>query len=156
MRRSTRRKSRNTGAEDLNVAPLMNLFVAIVPMLLMSAVFVSLAGIELSLPQASAAPQQAADFMLALRITESGWQVDARGEASVRLEKGDGNGLLQALEALHAAHPEHSSVLVACTETVPYAEVVQVLDLAALAGFPDCALAGVGALDASSNSGSGS
>ncbi len=134
----------------------MNLFVAIVPMLLLSAVFVSLAGIELSLPQASAAPQQAADFVLALRISETGWQVDARGEPPVPLEKGDTHGLLQVLERLHAAHPEHTSVLVACTEAVPYAEVVQVLDLAALAGFADCALAGMGAVDAANNGGGGS
>ena len=145
MRRSRRRRRRDAAVADLNVAPLMNLFVAIVPMLLLSAVFVSMAGIELSMPALSEVPQKPSDFVLALHLTPEAWRVEARGEDSLQLPHGDVAGLLRALEDLHAAHPEHTSVLVACSASVSYADVVQVLDVAAVAGFSDCALSGIGA-----------
>lgn len=137
-----RGRERNTNAEELNVTPLMNLFVAIVPLLLLSAVFVSLASIDLSTPTRSQAPRSQGDFVLAVRVTARNWWVDARGEGSVRLEKGDSEGLLQVLAAQQAAHPTHTSLLLACEDSVEYEEVVNVLDVAALAGFPDCALVG--------------
>ncbi len=148
MRRSRRRRQRNTGAEDVDVGPLMNLFVAIVPMLLLSAVFVSISAIELSMPAAGSVPQKRDDFVLALRITPEDWWVEARGRGPERLARGDTAALLQRLEDLHAEHPEHTSVIVACAEAVEYDEVVQVLDVAALAGFVDCALAGLDAVPA--------
>jgi hypothetical protein len=101
----------------------MNLFVAIVPMLLLSAVFVSISAIELSMPKAGSVPQQRDDFVLALRITSADWWVEARGQGPERLARGDTAALLQRLEALHAEHPEHTSVIVACAEAVEYDEV---------------------------------
>ena len=139
------RRRGGDGAEELNVTPLMNLFVAIVPLLLMSAIFATVASIDLGAPTVSALPQRADDFVLALRVTTQEWRVEARDEPSVRVDPGDTEGLLQALEALQARHPEHASALVACADAVPYADVVRVLDAAAVAGFPDCALVGLDA-----------
>ena len=144
MRRRKDRRERNTGAEELNVAPLMNLFVAIVPLLLLSAVFVSVASIDLATATNGSMPQTQSQFTLALRVTPNAWYVDARGSDSVQIDKGDGESLLAALDAVRAAHPDHTSVLVVCAEDIEYSEVVQVLDVAALAGFADCALAGLG------------
>ena len=139
MPRTRRRKRRE--AEDLDVGPLMNLFVAIVPMLLLSAVFVTLTHIDLSM--GGAAATQPHPLTLSLRLTPQEWQVQVQGQTSARFEPGDVAALGRELEALHAAHPGQSSILVACAETVEYAEVVRVLDVAALAGFVDCALAGI-------------
>lgn len=143
-RRGESRRARATGAEELNVAPLMNLFVSIVPLLLLSAVFVSVASIELGAPVASQVPQRADEFALLVRVTTRGWWVEARGAEPVQVPSGDASSLLQALDAVHALHPRHTSVLVSCEEAVPYAEVVRVLDAASLAGFVDCALVGAG------------
>lgn len=142
MRRRHAQRTRNTGAEDLNVTPLMNLFVAIVPLLLLSAVFVSVASIDLATATSGAVPQQESAFTLALRLSPAAWIVDARGSDSVQLETGDADGLLRVLDQIRLEHPEHTSVLVVCADAIEYAEVVQVLDVAALAGFADCALAG--------------
>lgn len=142
MRRRHAKRTRNTGAEELNVTPLMNLFVAIVPLLLLSAVFVSVASIDLATATSGAVPQQESSFTLALRLTPEAWYVDARGRDSLQLERGDADNLLRALDQVRLEHPEHSSVLVVCADAIEYSEVVQVLDVAALAGFADCALAG--------------
>ncbi len=147
MRRNKDKRARNTGAEELNVTPLMNLFVAIVPLLLLSAVFVSVASIDLATATSGGVPQQASQFTLALRVTPSAWYVDARGSDTVQLEHGDTDGLLQTLDLVRAEHPDHTSILVICAKNTAYAEVVQVLDVAALAGFVDCALAGLGGPD---------
>jgi biopolymer transport protein ExbD len=143
VRRRKDKRARRTGAEELNVTPLMNLSVAIVPLLLLSAVFVSVASIDLATATRGEAPQMESSFTLALRVTPNAWYVDARGSASVRLDKGDRDGLLRALDSLRVEHPDHTSVLVICAADVEYSEVVQVLDVAALAGFADCALAGM-------------
>lgn len=147
MRRRKDKRNRNTSAEELNVTPLMNLFVAIVPLLLLSAVFVSVASIDLATATSGEVPQQASQFTLALRVTSHAWYVDARGSESVQLDKGDTDNLLRVLDAVRAEHPDHTSVLVICSQNIEYAEVVQVLDIAALAGFADCALAGLGGAD---------
>lgn len=148
-----RGRERSTGAEELNVTPLMNLFVAIVPLLLLSAVFVSVTSIDLSTPgrNAEPVPQKKSDFVLAIRITSANWWVDARGESSSRVEKGDVETLLSVLDKMHEAHPEHTSVLMACEDGVHYEEVVMVLDAAAVAGFPDCALVGASTRQATEN-----
>lgn len=142
MRRRRDRNVRNTGAEELNVTPLMNLFVAIVPLLLLSAVFVSVASIDLSTATGDNVPQEANQFTLALRVTARAWYVDARGSDSVQIDKGDVEALLRVLGRIRVEHPDHTSVLVVCAADIEYSEVVQVLDMAALAGFADCALAG--------------
>jgi biopolymer transport protein ExbD len=143
---SRKRRGWNAPAEELNLQPLMNLFVSIVPMLLLSAVFVSLSSIDLSVPQATVdAPQSPDDFVLAIRVSERQWLVDARGDATRPVPKGDTAALLAVLDAVHARKPEHSSALLVCADTVPYDEIVRVLDVAAVAGFPDCALAGLDA-----------
>jgi len=124
------------------VAPLMNLFVAIVPLLLLSAVFVSLSSIDLSAPtRTEAAPQD--DFVLAVRLTPQHWWVDARGESSVAVSRNDVAALHAVLDRHHQERPGHTSVLIACGPQVEYEEVIRVLDVATLAGFPDCALVGV-------------
>lgn len=143
-----KRRPRQISAEELNVAPLMNLFVAIVPLLLLSAVFVSLSSIDLSAPTRTQTASQPDDFVLAVRITPTNWWVDARGEGSLALEPDDTEALYAVLEKHHQARPSHTSVLVACAETVAYDEVIRVLDVATLAGFPDCALVGVEAAPA--------
>ncbi|NIW23997.1 MAG: hypothetical protein GWN29_05170, partial [Gammaproteobacteria bacterium] len=129
MRRRREKRARNTSAEELNVTPLMNLFVAIVPLLLLSAVFVSVASIDLATATSSDVPQKRGQFSLALRVTPSAWYVDARGSASVVLDKGDSDGLLEVLDRLRVEHPDHTSVLVVCAEDIEYSEVVAVLDV---------------------------
>jgi biopolymer transport protein ExbD len=138
-----KRRSRQVSAEELNVAPLMNLFVAIVPLLLLSAVFVSISSIDLSAPTRSEPLEQVDDFVLAVRVTPQNWWVDARGESSVAVERNDTETLWRVLDQHHRQRPSHTSVLVACAERVEYDEVIRVLDVATLAGFPDCALVGL-------------
>jgi biopolymer transport protein ExbD len=145
-----KRRSRQVSAEELNVAPLMNLFVAIVPLLLLSAVFVSISSIDLSAPTRSESVSSPDDFVLAVRITPQNWWVDARGAGSVAVERNDTDTLWSVLDQQHRARPEHTAVLVACAEHVEYEEVIRVLDVATLAGFPDCALVGIDAASAPS------
>ena len=148
-----RRRQPVVSAEDLNVGPLMNLFVAIVPLLLLSAVFVNMSSIDLSAPTRSEAAQtQPNEFVLAIRVTPQHWWVDARGEGSVQVERNDTDTLWSVLDQHHQLRPEHTSVLIACAEQVEYEEVIRVLDVATLAGFPDCALVGADVASAAKSS----
>jgi len=52
MRRNRKRNRANTEAEEINLIPVMNLFVCLIPFLLLTAAFVKLGAVETELPKA--------------------------------------------------------------------------------------------------------
>src|SRR5258707_5545176 len=77
-----RRSFRHVVNPDLELRPLMNVFIVLIPMLLMSAVFMEIRTIEMTLPQAADAAQDPVEPLdLAIRITPNVYVIGANGVA---------------------------------------------------------------------------
>ncbi len=141
----------------------MNVFIVLIPMLLMSAVFVEIRVIEMSQAAASTAPASATPPLdLAVVIGSDAYMIEGQGIAPVSVPRPAAAGpdarpgaaasraLQQALAAVVAAHPGSQDVRLVAGERTRYQEIVAVMDLARAAGLPHAALQG------GANEGSGS
>ena len=148
-----RRSYRQTVNSDLELRPLMNVFIVLIPMLLMSAVFMEIRTIEMTLPQAAEAAENdpAEPFDLAIRITPSVYVIGVNGVAthSIACVRGadapDPAASAQisaALTGIAAAHPKHDEIRIVAESKTRYQEIVAVMDLARASGLPRVALEG--------------
>ena len=81
MRQSTRRGYREIIESDLEIMPLMNLFVALIPMLLISAVFLNVTVIDMEMPSDAAESQASKNrtpLHLAVTIKDQHYVVEGR------------------------------------------------------------------------------
>lgn len=152
-RRPGRRRSYRQRVNcDLELRPLMNVFIVLIPMLLMSAVFVEIRTIEMTLPQAADAAADAPEPLdLAIRITPSLYVVGVNGVATHSIPRlrdeavpgpGTSSQIETALAALAAAHPRHDEIRIVGESRTRYQEIVAVMDIARAAGLPRVALEG--------------
>ena len=144
---------------DLELRPLMNVFIVLIPMLLLSAVFVEIRVIEMTLPRAADAATVAPlvePFELAVRILADAYVVEANGAvihaiprradpANAALPDAQTTTLLEGtLGGIVAAHPGHREVRIIAGAATRYQELVAVMDAARAAGLPEAALDGGG------------
>lgn len=79
MARRRLRRFREIVESDLEILPLMNLFVVLIPMLLLSAVFLELSVIHMAAPGTDEqAEVEKEPFDLAVHISETSWEIRAR------------------------------------------------------------------------------
>ena len=152
--RARRRRSYKEAINcELELRPLMNVFIVLIPMLLMSAVFMEIRTIEMSLPQAAEAAENdpAEPFDLAIRITPNVYVIGVNGVAThsiprLRNEATPGQGISSQIEAalagIVAAHPKHDEIRIVAESKTRYQEIVAVMDLARGAGLSRVALEG--------------
>jgi len=151
------RSARNAVNCDLELRPLMNVFIVLIPMLLMSAVFMEIRVIEMSQPHAGSARETmpaAAPLELALRVRGDTYVVTGNGipaltfsrhplhGPSAALDANTTRQLTAALAQLAAAHPETREIRIVAEAQTRYQEIVSLMDLARAAGLPDAALVG--------------
>lgn len=146
MRHTRRRSLRELIAEDLDTMPLMNLFVALIPMLLISAVFLNVTVIDMDGPSADAADAAAAAGPgLEIAVTGEAYTVRGRDLPPVRIARaGDEPQKLLAAALAEAAgrHPGNHEVTVVSLPDTRYDEIIAVMDIAREAGLPGVALRG--------------
>jgi len=156
IRPHRQRGARHGINSDLELRPLMNVFIVLIPMLLMSAVFVEIRVIEMSLPQAAQAAEPAADisFDPAVRILDDTYVVEVNGAVvqSVARAAADADGTLparsaasqltQVLSSLAAGHPDHKEIRIVAQATTHYQEIIGLMDIARAAGMPQAGLEG--------------
>jgi biopolymer transport protein ExbD len=156
-RASQGRSARNIVNCDLELRPLMNVFIVLIPMLLMSAVFLEIRVIDLSMPQAADAAETrpvSAPLRLALRIVGDRYVLEGDGIASMeftrevvtRHAKEPGGTVSAQLTAqlaqIAAAHPGTKGIRIVAEPGTHYQEIVALMDLARAAGLPDAELEG--------------
>jgi biopolymer transport protein ExbD len=148
-----RRSYRQAVNCDLELRPLMNVFIVLIPMLLMSAVFMEIRTIEMTLPQAAEAAEKspAEPFDLAIRITPNVYVIGVNGVATHSIARVRGAAapgpdaaaqIGAALAGIVAAHPKHDEIRIVAESKTRYQEIVSVMDLARAAGLPRVALEG--------------
>lgn len=147
MFRSKKKRGAAHEPEELNLLPLMSLFVALVPALLYSAVFVPVSALGLDFPGTGGAASQS-PLALAIRVTDGAYGVEgvpdstyapiersadpAAAKASLRAE----------LDGIHARYPTSGGAILVVSPQVPYRDVVQVMDEVREAGFGNSTLLG--------------
>ena len=128
-------RNRRMGGEELNITAFMNLMVALVPFLLITAVFSRLTVLELNLPasQSEMNPEQAPEFQLEITVRESAIEVGDRNAGILsRIEStGDGHDLSELstyLQRVKRQFPDKADATLLLEPDIPYQTLVEVMD----------------------------
>lgn len=140
-----RRGYRQLVEADLDIMPLMNLFVVLIPMLLLSAVFVEINAIEMDLPGdgiGGEAERPALD--LSIRLEPEAYVVDGRRlrprTVSRSAEDAD-DQLFAVLTEIREANPDERVVRIESPDFARYQDLVRVMDVARSTGLDAIGLA---------------
>lgn len=159
-KRTRRRKIRKIEVnQELELMPMLNVFISIIPLLLLSAAFVQLAVIPTALPASATAPaapaapsQEDATLALTIVIHPDAYAVEANGAVTSTIARaprpraaGTVDGaraeLHDVLAAIAAQHPDHRTVRIVADPDTHYEDIIDVMDTSRSAGLPDAALA---------------
>ncbi len=155
MSRHRRRswKTADDGDVQIDFMPLMSVFIAIIPMLLLSAVFLEMAVIPMNLPSGSpdapVAPPPRAPLGLSVVILDEAFAIEATGvprRVVARANDGVEAELAATLAELGQSYPENKDVVIASGPHVLYKNLIDVMDVAREAGLANVSLLGTGAL----------
>jgi biopolymer transport protein ExbD len=140
-----RRPSQQAGAPDVDVTPVMNMFIILVPFLVSMAVFTQVASHAFSLPASDGAGEAitAAELPLTVVLRDDGVLV-ARGDRELAHLPADLTGLDVVLAA-ERRRGGKDQVVVAVDDAVTCAAIVRCLDRCRDAGFTDVGIAEGGA-----------
>lgn len=148
MRHRRKHRHGKLGHTELEIMPMLNVFIAIIPLLLLSAAFVPVTVIKTTLPADGAVvPVSDAPLDLAIGLQHDAYVIEVNGALSGRIARAGDGGLTQLKEALSqiaAAHAGHREVRIVSPENTRYEEIIQVMDAARAAGLPEAALQGGG------------
>jgi len=138
--------------DDVEITPVMNLFLVLVPFLLLTAVFVRIAILELSLPSlnkegvpAHADPSKAMVLNI-LAVRNDGFELKSPGlDAGVVPKIGgefDWPKLVERLQTIKQRYPDSEDMVVAPADDVKYEIVVKVMDRCRENGFINISISG--------------
>jgi biopolymer transport protein ExbD len=156
MRSRRRARKALTVNTDLRLMPLMNIIIALIPMLLLSAVFLEVKVIETSLPRdagETASVPALPPLDLAVHVRPDAYVIEGRGlEPRVLPRRADGTSpdaataeqLTGILREYAATRPGTTEVRIVASSRTRYQEVIALMDVARAAGLPDAALEGSG------------
>jgi biopolymer transport protein ExbD len=148
MRTSTRRGYRNIIEDDLELMPLMNLFVAMIPMLLLSAVFLNVTVIDMKTPadaSEASGEKQHENLLLAVTIKDDYYVVEGRGLEKRVIARQDADAdaqLADALSGIVSEHPDNQDVIIISQPNTHYGDIVTVMDISRDNGLPGVSLLG--------------
>ena len=153
-RRKKRRSFRQMINCDLELRPLMNVFIVLIPMLLMSAVFMEIRVIEMTFPRAALASETTPPaFDLAIRIRPGAYVIEGDGTTLAVVPRVETRSralpvaeaatqIANALAAAVVSHPENKEIRIVAEPGTHYREIVGIMDVARAAGLPQAALEG--------------
>ncbi|HNT66584.1 MAG TPA: biopolymer transporter ExbD [bacterium] len=146
----TRRRDRQES--DLDLTPVMNIFLILIPFLLLTAVFVKIAVLELSLPnlerQGAVAQQQERKTVVLnfLFIKETGFEVrspDLKLPAIPKTAEGyDWSTLSDQLKAAKSKYPDSEDIIIAPVNSITYETIISVMDRCRESGFTNISISG--------------
>jgi biopolymer transport protein ExbD len=147
MRKTGKRNRRHMGEGELDLLPMMNVFIVLIPMLLTSAVFLKVTVIDTNVPNANAAPAESAEENLSLAITikDDFFVVEGKGIASRIIARTDADAdarLAAALADVALQHPDNQDVIIISEPKTRYQDIIAVMDVARASGLPAASLLG--------------
>ena len=148
MRKSTRRRYRELIESDLEIMPLMNLFVAMIPMLLISAVFLNVTVIDMKAPpdatEANGANKKE-NLALAVTIKDNYFVVEGKRMDKRVIRRSDDDAdfqLANALGDIVTRHPDNQDVMIIAQPHTNYGDIIAVMDISRESGLPSVSLLG--------------
>jgi biopolymer transport protein ExbD len=133
--RPSKRRRHSILSEDINLTPILNIFMIIIPFLLLTAVFAKTSIIDIYLPQEvegakdDKSPQTAK--VLTIKVTEKGFELGGIGEGMLipRIEGNlNFNQLSAELLKLKHKHPDKEEVVLLFDPNTPYDLIVNIMD----------------------------
>jgi biopolymer transport protein ExbD len=137
---------------DVNITAVMNIFLILIPFLLLTAVFVRIAVLELSLPsmsrkgQVSQTPQENVIINM-LFIKEAGFELrstDLNKPIIVTKKNAnyDWDQLKMQLAKIKAKHPQSEDIIMFPENTIMYDTIIHVMDRCREVGLPNISISG--------------
>ena len=150
LKKSLGRDRRNLDS-DLNITPVMNIFVILIPFLLLTATFVRIAIIELGLPSLqeseSQDPEDLKDLtVLVVSIQPDGFKIKTSEMNMPVIPKKsnqfDFETLTNRLQGIKKRFPKLKDVVILPESQIRYQVIVKVLDSCREIGFPNYSISG--------------
>ena len=136
---------------DVNIIPVMNIFLLLIPFLLLSAAFVKIAILELSLPSINQGGQQKklTDTknltLVILAIKDVGFQVKSPGFKFDPIQKQQGkydfNKLAEQLRDIKLKNEAAEDIIVQPELDIKYDIIIKIMDQCRESGFPNVSIA---------------
>jgi len=148
MRTSTRRRYRDIIENDLEIMPLMNLFVALIPMLLISAVFLNVTVIDMKAPSEATEADggdKKENLALAVTIKDDYFVVEGRRISKRVISRAGEDAearLADALADVVARYPDNRDVMIISQPQTLYTDIISVMDVSRESGLPSVSLLG--------------
>ena len=148
MRSHHRKSFREFVAVDLDIMPLMNLFVVLVPMMLMSAVFVQVAVVDMQLPPANqeAWSGEADPLTVEVTVLTESYRIESGENVTIEIDRSTADAdqtLREALTSLRTAQAEVPLLTILSPAEMHYQDLITVMDIGAAAGLGAVSLSGL-------------
>jgi biopolymer transport protein ExbD len=154
IKETVRGRHGGAGVENVNLTGFMNVVLILIPFLLLTASFVRLAVVDMTLPnlggggqggrQAASAPVEKAVLNILL-IKESGIQVKSPDMVFPEVPKGDDydwKELSRQLGKIKEQYPSSEDVIIAPQSGIRYQILIMAMDACREAGFPNISMSG--------------
>ena len=130
----------------------MNIFLILIPFLLLTATFMRIAVLELTLPSLDSVGEQTATqkrenvVFNILNIREDGFALESDKLKFPELSKGndgyDWQALSEQLGRVKERHPESEDIIISPQDAIRYETIITVMDRCREAGFPNISISG--------------
>ena len=143
-----RKSCRHVVDGNLELMPLMNVFVALIPMLLLSAVFIKVTVIDLNAPpsaESDASLDHKPKLALAITIKDDYYVVEGdriQKRVIARSQEDAQEQLGGALTEIVAQHPDNQEIMIISQATTRYEDIITVMDISRDSGLPSVSLLG--------------
>ena len=134
---------------DIDMTPVMNLFMVLIPFLMSMAVFTQLAIIEFSLPPAQTegdAAESTKELDISIVVSENGYRIVGTGKKLDLIPKVRGKYQIEKLRTLLKAikfqYPSQKSVVLVFDGNTLYDDIIKFMDVCRESQFPDIGLSG--------------
>lgn len=148
-KRADKARSADIEMIDLDVTPVMNLFMVLIPFLVSMAVFTHMAVLDFSLPPAqdqSSAGAESKELDISIVVTTQGFRIVGTGKKLEMVETVRGqyqfDQLRALLQAIKFQYPSQQSVVLVLDADVLYDDIVKFMDICRESQFPDIGLSG--------------
>jgi biopolymer transport protein ExbD len=134
---------------DLDVTPMMNFFMVLIPFLISMAVFTHLAVVEFSLPPAQSdegTAGESKELDISIVVTTNGYRIVGTGKKLDMVPRTQGQYQFEKLRVLLKAikfeYPSQKSVVLVFEPNILYDDIIKFMDICRESQFPDIGLSG--------------
>lgn len=152
---ATKRAKKSLGGEveaiDVDVTPVMNLFMVLIPFLVSMAVFTQIAVIDFSLPPGQseapvASEEESKELDISIVVSKQGFRIVGTGKQLdlVPMVKGQYqfDQLRVLLKAIKFQYPSQKGVVLVLEPDILYDDIVRFMDVCRESQFPEIGLSG--------------